>query len=264
MSTRFSKSEFTVRMRSLIWWTIAMVALALFVDAFYPSVRDAPGLDELFTDLPESVQPLLGAVDFTSPEGYLLGQSYLFFLPAILLVFAIGRAATTISGEEEAGTLDLLLAQPISRTSLYLQKALVIAISVLVLTIATLIPTLILGPALGLDVPPERLIAVTIAMTIFTIAFAALALAVSAGTGRRIWGIGLAAGIAFVSYLIDGLGQSVEWLEPLRPFTPWYWYDATGAIITGDIWPGSAILLGATALIGAAGLWGFRRRTLAS
>lgn len=264
MSTRFMRSEFMLRLRSLLWWILAMIALTVFVDIFYPSVRDAPGLDQLFADLPESVQPLLGAVDFTSPEGYLLGQSYLFFLPAVLLVFAIGRASNTISGEEESGTLDLLLAQPISRTSLYVQKAFVIVVSIIILTIATLVPTLVLGPPLGLDIPSARLLAVSLAMALFITAFAALTLAVSAGTGRRIWGVGFAAGIAFVTYLVDGLGQSVQWLEPLRPFTPWYWYDATGAITTGDVLPGSAILAIVTVLIGALGLWAFRRRTLAA
>jgi ABC-2 type transport system permease protein len=261
---RFVRSEFALRWRSLLWWTIAMFTLALFVDVFYPSVRDAPGLDELFAELPESVQPLLGAVDFTSPEGYLLGQSYLFFIPAVLLVFAIGRAASTIAGEEEDGTLDLLLAQPISRASLFVQKSLVLATAILVLAVATLIPTLLFGPALGLDVPASHLVAVTVVMAVFVLFFAAITIAVSAGSGRRMWGIAVSSGIAFVTYLIDGLGQNISWLEPFRPATPWYWYDATAAVVTGNIWPGVAVLFLAGLVIGGMGLTLFTRRNLAS
>jgi ABC-2 type transport system permease protein len=264
MSWRFLRSEFLLRWRSLLWWTIAMFILALFVDVFYPSVRDAPGLDELFAELPESVQPLLGAVDFTSPEGYLLGQSYLFFIPAVLLVFAIGRAASTIAGEEEDGTLDLLLAQPISRISVFAQKSLVLAFAIVMLAIATLLPTLIAGPALGLDVPPSNLVAVTATMTVFIFFFAAVTMAVSAGSGRRMWGVAVAAGIGFVTYLVDGLGQNISWLEPLRPATPWYWYNATGAVVDGDIWPGIGVLFLAGLLIGGIGLAFFTRRNLAS
>lgn len=262
MRWRFLRSEITLRWRSLLWWVVAMVGLAVFVDVFYPSVRDAPGLDELFADLPESVQPLLGAVDFTSPEGYLLGQSYLFFLPAVLLVFAIGRAAATIAGEEEDGTLDLLLAQPISRASLYLQKLFVLVVAIVLLSGATLLPTLLLGPALGLDVPPSHLVAVTVAMTAFVVFFAALTLAVSAGSGRRLWGVAVAAGFGFVTYLVDGLGQNITWLEVFRPATPWYWYNATDAVVAGDIWPGTAVLLLAAAVAAGVGLIFFRRRTL--
>lgn len=262
MSGRFLRSEFRLRWRSVLWWTIAMVILALFVDVFYPSVRDAPGLDELFAELPESVQPLLGAVDFTSPEGYLLGQSYLFFIPAVLLVFAIGRAASTIAGEEEDGTLDLLLAQPISRASVYVQKSVVLVTGILTLSLATLVPTLIVGPALGLDVPPSHLIAVTVAMAVFVIFFAALTLAVSAGSGRRMWGVTIAAGFGFATYLVDGLGQNIAWLETLRPVTPWYWYNATDAVVLGQIWPGTGVLILAALVVGALGLVFFNRRTL--
>jgi ABC-2 type transport system permease protein len=264
MNWRFLRSEFALRWRSVLWWSIAMVVLALFVDVFYPSVRDAPGLDELFAELPESVQPLLGAVDFTSPEGYLLGQSYLFFIPAVLLVFAIGRGASTIAGEEEDGTLDLLLAQPISRTSVFVQKSLVLVVAIVILSVATLIPTLLVGPALGLDVPPGHLVAVTAAMAVFVVFFAMLTMAVSAGSGRRLWGVTVAAGVGFVTYLVDGLGQNITWLEALRPATPWYWYNATDAVVAGQVWPGIAVLLAAALVVGAIGLGFFNRRTLAA
>ena len=262
MSTRLLRSEFVLRSRSLLWWTIGIVALVVFVDVFYPSVRDAPGLNELFAEMPESVQPLLGAVDFTSPVGYLLSQTYLFFLPAVLLVYAIGRGAATIAGEEEDGTLDLLLAQPISRTGVYLSKLAFIAIAVLILSVATTAPTVLIGPAVGLDLPVWNLVAVTLVMLVFLWFFAALALAVSAGTGRKFLGIAVSAGFGFVTYLIDGLGQSIDVLQHLRPLTPWRWYDATAALSEGIIWPGLGVLLVASVGITLVGLWAFRRRNL--
>ena len=36
-------------------------------------------------------------------------------LPLLLLVYAIGAGSRAIAGEEESGTLDLLLAHPLSR-----------------------------------------------------------------------------------------------------------------------------------------------------
>jgi ABC-2 type transport system permease protein len=262
VNTRLLQSEFVLRFRSLLWWTIGVAALAVFVDVFYPSVRDAPGLDELFTEIPESVQPLLGSVDFTSPVGYLLGQTYLFFLPAVLLVYAIGRSASTIAGEEEDGTLDLLLAQPISRTGVYLSKFAFILIAMFILSVATTLPTIVIGPALGLDVPVWNLVAVTLTMLAFLWFFAALTLAVSAGTGRKFLGITVASAFAFVTYLIDGLGQSIDLLQHLRPITPWRWYDATAALSEGVIWPGLTVLLVASAGVTLVGLWAFGRRNL--
>jgi len=89
-----------------------------------------------------------------------------------------------------------------------------------------------------------------------------LALAVSAAVGRRSLGMGVAAGLAFVSYLIDGFGKSIEWLEPWRVLTPWYWYDVSAALTDGMPWGSFAVLVAASIVVGALGLVGFNRRNL--
>ena len=43
-------------------------------------------------------------------------------VPLLLLIAAIGAGARATAGEEERGTLDLLLANPISRRRLVLEK----------------------------------------------------------------------------------------------------------------------------------------------
>lgn len=44
-----------------------------------------------------------------------------------MLVFGLGRGVASLAGEEDERTLDLLLAQPVERWSMYLQKAATIA-----------------------------------------------------------------------------------------------------------------------------------------
>lgn len=255
-------SELRLRWRSLAWWSVAIIALVAFNDAFYPSVKDTPSFDELFEQIPEALLPLVGTLDLTSPEGYLLGQLYQFFLPAVLLVFAIGRGAATLAGEEEDGTLDLLLSQPVGRVTLYVVKAGVMALGLVILAVASVVPTLALGPVLELTIPAWPLAAVTIAMTALCLALGVLAQAAAAATGRRFIGIAIASGYAFVGFLVDGLGQTVEWMEGLRPLTPWYWYAATDAIAEGDIAPGTPLLIAVSAVLVAAGALAFRRRSL--
>lgn len=77
-------------------------------------------------------------------------------------------------------------------------------------------------------------------------------------------GIAVAAAVAFVTYLLDGFGQTIDWLEQLRPLTPWYWYDPTAALADGVIVPGAPVLVGASVVIALIGLWGFQRRSLSN
>lgn len=261
-SREFLLSDLRLRWRSLVWWVIGVVALVALVDAFYPSIAGDPALDEMMQQIPESLRPLIGPDDLTSPVGYLSSQLYLFFLPAVLLVFAIGRGTTALAGEEEDHTLDLLLAQPVSRTSLYWQKVAGIVVGVVVLSVASLVPTVLLAGPTQLDIPLSSLIAVTIQLFAFLMLFAVLALAVSAAVGRKGLGVTVAAGVAFVTFLVDGLGQSVDWLGHLRPLTPWRWYDATAALQGDAIWGSLLVLLAASAIVAVLGQIAFNRRNL--
>ena len=64
--------------------------------------------------------------------------------PLVLLIFAIGAGAGAVAGEEERGTLDLVLAHPVRRRDFVLQR-----FAALVGLIAALAGVLLLSVALG-------------------------------------------------------------------------------------------------------------------
>ena len=266
-------SDLRLRWRSLLWWTVAVVLLSALVASFYRSIAGDPAFEDIYGSLPESLEALLGGADLASPVGYLSSQMYAFFMPALLLVYAIGRSTSSLAGEEEdnpldkAGALvllDLLLAQPISRTALYVQKVVGVALGIAVLAIAVAVPVIALADWSELKVPAANLWAATAQLFAFVLFLGMLAMTVSASVGRRAAGVGVAAGLAFVTYLLDGFGKSIEWLEPWRVLTPWYWYDIDEALSESMPWTSFAVLLGATLIVGALGLWGFNRRNLRS
>ena len=257
-------SDLRLRWRSLLGWTVAVVLLSALVASFYKSIAGDPAFEDIYGSLPESLEALLGGADLASPVGYLSSQMYAFFMPALLLVYAIGRSTSTLAGEEEDHTLDLLLAQPISRTALFVQKVVGVALGIAVLAIAVAIPVITLADWSELKVPAANLWAATAQLFAFVLFLGMLAMTVSASIGRRAAGVGVAAGLAFVTYLLDGFGKSIEWLEPWRVLTPWYWYDIDEALSESMPWTSFAVLLGATLITGALGLWGFNRRNLRS
>ena len=95
-----------------------------------------------------------GELDIASPAGYLNSQVYALMAPLVLLIFAIGAGAGAVAGEEERGTLDLLLAHPLRRRDYVVQRFLALAALVSALTVV-LLATVALGSCAGR--PRDRL-----------------------------------------------------------------------------------------------------------
>lgn len=255
-------SELRMRRLSLLIWSVAIALLVLMVAAVYPSVRDSPSLDTIYADLPPAAQELLGGSDMTSPAGYLSTQVFAFFLPAVILVYALSRAAATVAGEEEDRTLDLLLAQPLARWDAYLQKALAVGVGLVVLGLATLVPLLALNGPVRFDLPVADLSAAVTQMTLFCLVLAMWTQAISAATGRRVLGLAAVVGYVVVSYLVYGLSSSIAWLQHLVPLTLWRWYLGNDPLQSGFGAVECLVLIASAAAGAVVGLWLFGRRDL--
>lgn len=259
---RLLRSELRLRWVSLLLWCVAVVIVMLLIVAFYPSIRDNPSLNSIYSGLSGSAQGLLGGSNLTSPSGYLSTQVFAFFLPVVLLVFGLGRGATSLAGEEEERTLDLLLSQPVPRWSAYLQKSLALLVGLVLLTLATWLPLVLLGPAVQLDLPWSSTLAVCVQMGLFCAALSPWAQAVSAATGRRAIGLAVASGYAFLAYLVYGLADVVSWLAPIKGLSLWRWYLGNDPLQSGFGPRELSVLILAAAAGTAVGVALFARRDL--
>lgn len=255
-------SELRLKRFSLIAWTIAIILLVLMIIAFYPAVRGNDSLDSLYTDLPESAQALLGGSDLTSPVGYLNSQLFAFFLPAVLLVFGIGWGSASLAGEEEARTLDLLLAQPVPRWSAYVQKLGGIKVGLLLLTAATAVPLLLFNGVVEFDLAVVDVLAICVQMFLFCLVLSVAAQAIAAATGRKLMGTATVAGYAFVSYLVYGLASTVTWLQHLEPLSLWRWYLGNDPLVNGFGVKEIVVMVAVALVLWLAGTWAFGRRDL--
>lgn len=258
------RSELWLRRVSLLLWSVSVAGLIAMVIAFYPQIRDDTSLNSLYADLSPSAQALLGGSDLTSPVGYLNTQLFAFFLPTVLLVFGLGRGAASIAGEEEERTLDLLLAQPVSRRSAYLQKSAAVAVGMTTLTAGAWLVLWVSDSPVQFDLPVTNLAAVNVQMGLFCLTLALMAQSVAAATGRRAYGISAVAGYTVVSYILYGLAATVSWLRPIRPFTLWRWYLLDDPLRSGFSWPSITVLAAVSLVSLLVGVTLFGRRDLRS
>lgn len=247
------------RRGSLAWWALAVAGICGLLSVAYPTVRDNHELDSTFANLPPGVEALLGLSGgnaLTSPAGYLDSQFFANILPIMLLVFAVGLAAWTVAGDEAAGSLELLLANPVSRVRVALARFAALVCLLAVLAAVCVLALAALAPSTGLnhDLTVSRLAAATVAATLLALAFAAVAFAVGAATGSRPAALAAAAGLAVTGYVLEGLAQQVPALHPIRLVDPWHWLLASDPIRHGLSWQAWAPPLIATVALVAAGL----------
>jgi ABC-2 type transport system permease protein len=258
----FTKALWDAR-RSLIGWAIAIGGVALLYTSYYPSVSQ-PSMVEALKSYPEGLKKAFNMQDVSSPAGYLGSSVYGLLVPVLLAVFLIVAGSRAVAGDEESGTLDLVLAHPVSRPRLLLSRLAALVTEVLV--IAALVYLLILavaGPAKVSSIGLGRLAAASAQLAAFGICVGALTLGVGAATGRRAAAVGAGTVVAVLGYFANNLAPSVHGLAWAQRLSPFYYYLHGQPLVNGLQPVDCLILLGAATVFTAAGLAAFRRRDIA-
>ena len=229
--------------RGLVGWGGGLGLIAVFQLAVFPSVRDQGAeFRQLSESYPKAMKAFLGMQgDFTTGPGYLTAEMFGFVVPLVLLSVGISFGSGATAGEEERRTADLLLANPLSRTRLVLEKAGAMW-AALGLVGAVLALVLWAGAALlDMGVAASGVLAASAGAVLLGALYGAVALAVGCASGRRWLGAGVATALAMGAYLLNSLAPLVEGLDRWRGLSPFDWY-AGGEQLTG-VQPGGLGLL---------------------
>jgi len=252
--------------RSFAWWTVGLAGYVALIASVYPTIRDNPDLEKLVESYPEALKAFVafgGQFDFTSAAGYLGSELFSFMMPALFLVAAVGHGAGTLAGEEERGTIDLLLSSPLSRTRVALEKLAAMCVELAALGVVLWLALWVGARAFSMEVSVAHLASATALLVVLALAYGAIAFMVAAATGRKTLAIGLTVALAVGAYLVNSLASLVEVLEPFQKATPFYHYAVADPLRQGlDPWH-TLFLLAVGAVAAAAGVLLFDRRDLA-
>lgn len=234
--------------------------LSLMDVLIYPSYRES--LEDF--EMPEVFKAFLGeAASIATPEGFLTTE-FFSWAPLLLITLAIIGGTAALAGEEGAGTLDLLLAQPIRRRHVVLEKAAALALAILLAAFAGL-----LGFALGqirvdMDIATSRFVAAIVNMLPLSWLFLALSLWASAALPSRGAAAMPVTGIAVISFIIQLVGQSVPSLHTAQKASPFYWAEASRILLHGFDWLRSGVLFGLALLVLLLAIRSFEGRDIAT
>ena len=247
---------------STIGWSLGLGLLAALTAAVYPSVRDNEALQAYYDSLPEAARTLTGGGDFTTVAGFF--QTEIFsYLPLVLAVFTVGKAAALTLGEEEEGTMDLVLAQPVERWRLFLARAAGLGAS-LVLVLAFVGAVLAaVGAAIGLTGREiAGLAAWCLLAALPATVYGSAALAAAGFSHRRRTAILAGTFVAVGSFLLNGLAPLADWLSGFQDVSPHHWYIVNDPVSASfSLWGLARLVPGTLALV-LVGVVGFQRKNI--
>jgi ABC-2 type transport system permease protein len=252
------------RRRSTIWWVVGVAFYTLVNAAVFPQVKNQSGLNDLMKDYPPALMAMFGidakSMDLTSSVGYLSSQLSLIG-PLLFVMVGVAFGAATLAGEEEAGTLGLVLSYPVSRLRVVIEKsaALVFAVALVGIGLAAAI---VAGRVFELEIPWRGLVGFCLSVVLLGVLFGLIALAIGGASGSKPLATGVTAGLAGATYLISSLSAVWNGLRPLRWISP-FWY-ATGSNPMGNGLPARdvVVLVALSLLAGVLAAAGLRRRDL--
>ncbi|MBV9230159.1 MAG: ABC transporter permease subunit, partial [Chloroflexi bacterium] len=253
----WSKTLKDYRVPILAWG----IGLALFGAIDF--AESTPTTLTAFASLVQLFRFLGNPYQMQTPEGFITFRIMELFVPLAISFWPILAGARLVRGEEERGSMDVLLATPQSRTRLLLSKlsALLIALVLIGLLFAL---GLIAGQARlegHADVVRAMLAGLNLSLLAFF--FGCLALLFSQFTISRAAAAGWVSGLLLLSVFLDSTGRLLNgsWVQYLSPL---YYYNLNRPLLPGfpDQPLATVFLACLTVLFAGASLVLFARRDI--
>ena len=247
MSADVALLDLRLRRRSLIGYAVGMGVYGFVIVALYPTFKNDTSLNQ-FSQGGSTVAALFGANGpLTTPTGWLNANLYANFVPLIVLLLTIGYGSACLAGQDENGTLGLIVTLPVSRRRVAAQKFAAMSLLAVPVTIVTAL-CVVAGRGFDLTVSSRGLIGVSLGVLLLGIDFGALTMLIGAVSGSRGTALGVSSALAAASYLISSLAPVVNWLHPARFASVFYYAVGDGQLQHG-LSPTSAAVLLVVALV---------------
>jgi len=252
--------EIKSRWIAILGWGFSLILFG----AIYISIFD--GMFEqmtVFKDL--SIYKMVG-MQLGSVEGY-IASVILAYISVLVGIYCIVTSTSTLAGEEDNGTLELMVAMPLSRWQILTAKAVALSVVVLILMIIAAIGNAVLLEVIKFSIPinvtPIGLFVALISSLPLAVGLIMIGIFLGAILPNRRMAVVVMTVYFIASYFGENIAGMVKSLEPIKYFSLFNYYNTTETIFTeGAQLSDILILLGIAAVFFILALICFTRRNI--
>jgi len=252
--------EIRSRWRAILGWGFGLILFgAVYISIF-------PGLFEQLKSLKDlSIYKLVG-MQLGSIEGY-MASVVLVYVSILLGIYCIIASTSTLAGEEDNGTLELIVAMPLSRWQILTAKAIALSVvALLIMIIASIGNAFILAVIKinnPINVTPFGLFRALISSLPLAFGFIMIGFFLGAILPNRRLSATVMTIFFIASFFGENIAGMVKSLEPIKYFSLFNYYNTTVTIFTdGAQLSDTIILLGVAAIFYVLASIFFKRRNI--
>jgi len=246
----------------ILGWGIALALLAVLLVSMYDSFA---GEQEQFAELlelyPSEITAFIGDITaMATPEGW-VSIEFFSYMPLILGIFGVLMGSGLLVSHEESGTLDLIMAHPVSRTALFMGRLLAFVTATVAILVITWLGFIVSMTWSSMEIGWGRMWLPLLSLLAELLLFGTISLFLSMLLPSRRLAATTAGLLLVASFFITGLAKIDDSLEPVAKLSPLNYYQTQEAFqgLNGTWLAG---LLAAAVLFAALAWWRFQRRDI--
>lgn len=239
---------------------VMFALMGLMMGPMYAALEGT--LVDVSSDFPDNLLAMVGGGDMSTPEGWYQLETFGLMAPIAVALVAAAVGARALAGEEHDRTMGLLLANPVPRRRVVVEKFAAMVVQTTVIGVAIFAGVAggsVLG---GLGMSFADIAATSLLVTLLGIMFGSLALAISATTGKVRTATAGTIGVFGAAYAFNSILAVADGLSGWKRLSPFDWYLGDDPLHNGVDWTSVCLFLGFSALFVSAAVALFDRRDL--
>jgi ABC-2 type transport system permease protein len=258
--SRVSVKTVSDHQTSMIVVGYIVLLVGVMMGPFYLLIDEA--LKDFADQFPEALLAMIGYADMGTPEGWYQTENFSLTIPIAFIVVTAMMGSRALAGEEANRTMGLLLANPISRRRVVIEKTLSMVTASFVLGVLAFAGTAFGSLLGGLGISMVNIAATSVLVALLALVFGGVALAFSAATGVVRTAAFGSAGLALTLYVLNAFLPLNDGLAGYAKWSPFYYYLTGDPLNNGMPWGHAGVLAALFAGLVVASIVLFDRRDL--
>ena len=247
---------------AILGWGVGMGLVMFEVQATVSSLVSTPAARQTLVSLASSFAWNADAVSVDTVGGYATWKVGIFIL--LIAIWPLLACSRVLRGEEERGSLDVLLSLPRGQLRVAMEKLAAVWTALLLMGLLIALITFAGGRSFNADYSLGDALLFGLDLTLICGVFGSIALLVSQFTQERGTAAGVTGVLLIFFIVLDMVHRVIPGTEWLSHLSPVYYYNLSKPLVPGYGTNAGAmlVLLGLSVLLSGAALWLFVRRDI--